>query len=276
MTHSTGIVQYETKNIRIESVVLEGEEFKNRLKSKILSEKEINISTLLNLELFVYEDYSGINTYNGIDTNRIKSGFRTNQESTIGISNTDLIETAREYIDFIRRRKDVLDIIPKPNLEDKISQISLSNPVIYGTNEMLFIEYFKIEIFTIELKSHQMTPYLAYQSIIEAYNFFENSAAELKEKISYDEIFSKPTIMNYLLAVIQENEDFELLEKLILNKYDNNWFAYYITHEAIKTFANPLSKDEYLLLSKIINHDSILNEYWKSKLKDKYNINLSK
>lgn len=273
MTHSTNIVQYESENIRIESVLIKGEEFKNKFKSKFLTEKETYGSTLLNLELFVYEDYSGINTYNGIDSNRIKSGFRTNQESIIGISNTDLIKAAREYFDFNRRRKDVLEIIPKPNLEDELSQIGLSTPVIYGTNEMLFIEYFIIEIFTIELKSHQMTPYSAYQSIIETYNFFENSVAELKEKICYDDLFSKPTIMNYLLTVIQENDDFELLEKLILNEYENSWFAYHILHESIKTFANPLSKNEYVLLSKIINHDSILNEYWKSKLKGKYNIN---
>lgn len=273
MAHLTNIVQYESENIKIESVLLKGEEFKNSFKSKFLAKKEIDGSTLLNLELFVYEDYSGINRYNGIDSNRIKSGFRTNQESIIGISNTDLINAAREFFDFSRRRKDVLEIIPKPNLEDEHSQIALSSPVKYGTNEMLFIEYFKIEIFTIELKKHQMTPYSAYQSILETYNFFENSVDELKEKISYDEMFPKPTIMNYLLTVIQENEDFELLEKLILSEYENSWFANHISHEVIKTYANPLSKDQYLLLSKIINHESILNEYWKSKLKDKYNIN---
>lgn len=255
----------DTNLFQLRSYKYSGISFKNEFHRFNIENQKYKNQVIQNLELYIYDDYSGIITYLGNDKSKLKSGYIIDENTIAGVTDQVLYEFSNCLFSYKKDKHEILYLIPH-----RVVEWQLENMKMFGNEEIIRIEECDIEILTIYIKDISASKSNAHIILSDIHDFIENSELSFDDQICYDVLLNESIYLNKALVEIIESQKSEILDDLIFNESRNSWFSWYIAKIYMSTIKLPINKYDLYFINKMINHSEMLNDYWKDKLKLKY------
>lgn len=223
-----------------------GEKLIDSLMNNWINASGISKKDIERIEILLYEDYSGIDTYDN---------------ASIILSDSTKIKLRDQEIN-----KTVNSLIPK-SLDNYEVLYWVPNPKEYNQDEKIIsIEECNLDMIAIKTNQKITVSSDAFDLIVEIIDFLK---FEYEDYIafSYDTAFEEGTYLDKLFQIILDDNRIDLIDKLIFKvSHMRRRASWAISQKFIRSLNDPLAETQKNLVLKLVKEQEPLNEYWREKL----------